>query len=150
MALFATLNDLALRLPGTATSSAGLTAKQSAQGTMLLQSATDVITDAVDRDATWANALSPVPAVLRAVCLEVVARVMQNPDGARSQSETLGQWSYATSYTDAAHGFGLTDREVALCRRAVLGQTCGSAHLESVVGNFEDVGDDIITGWIGG
>lgn len=147
---FATLDELALRLPGAATTAADLTPKQAAQGQMLLETVTDLIITAVDRDVEWAATLNPIARELRAVCLEAVARVMQNPGGARSESETLGAHSYATSYTDGAHGLDLTDREIALCRRAVLGQTSGSAHIDSILrpGNVGEIVPPI-TGWIG-
>lgn len=147
---FATLDELALRLPGATTTATDLTPKQAAQGQMLLETVTDLIITAVDRDADWAATLNPIARELRAVCLEAVARVMQNPGGARSESETLGAHSYATSYTDGAHGLDLTDREIALCRRAVLGQTSGSARVDSILrpGNVGEIVPPI-TGWIG-
>ncbi len=122
--MFASLNDLAVLL-GNA-SSANLTDAQAAQGTMLLELATGVLTGALGKDDDWAAALDPVPAALRLVCLAMVAPVMQNPGGARSESETLGAYSHSTSYTDDAHGLGeLTTAWLAMCRRAVYGR--GSA-----------------------
>jgi hypothetical protein len=128
---FASLDDLALRL-GFA-SAADLTAAQVAQGEMLLLAASGLIVDAVDRDDAWAAALTTVPAVLRAVCLEMVARVMQNPSGVRSQSETLGQHSRSASFTDNAHGLTLTDAEERMCRRTAIGATSGSAYVDSII-----------------
>lgn len=128
---FATLDELALRLGKTG--SGDLTAAQSAQGAMLLELVTGLIVDAVDRDDTWAATYSPVRRELRAVTLEAVARVMQNPSGARSESETLGQYQHSASYTDHAHGLELTEAEARMCRRAVIGQTSGSACLQSTL-----------------
>lgn len=127
---FATLDELALRLGTTGASE--LTAAQAAQGHMLLELVTGLIIDAVDRDDTWA-ATAVIRRELRAVCLEATARVMQNPSGARSESEQLGQYQRSASYTDHAHGLELTDAEIRMCRRAVIGQVSGSAYLESVL-----------------
>ena len=139
---FATLDDLALRLPGTATTGDGLTAKQQAQGELLLDLATGLVTDAVGKDADWADALDPVPAVLRAVTLEAVARVMQNPAGVRSESKQLGQYQHSASFTDDAHTLALTDREARLCRQAVHGRLTGSARVGSIADRLRSS-----TGW---
>lgn len=125
LVVFATLDQLALRLGKS--SSADLTAAQQAQGDSLLELVTALITAAVDQSMEWAAALTPVPAVLRGVCLEAVARVMQNPSGARSESEQLGAYQHSQSFTDNAHGLVLTDAEVMLCRRAVHGRLSGSS-----------------------
>lgn len=145
---FATLDELALRLPGAAVSAAELTDKQAAQGQMLLESVTDLIIDEVDRDAEWAATLDPIPRALRAVCLEAVARVMQNPGGARSESETLGVHQHSVSYTDGAHGLELSDRESRLCRLAVIGQLSGSAAVDSIATTVADRAG-AIDGWVG-
>lgn len=118
-ATFATIDDLAHRLG--LTSAADFTAAQSAQGLMFLVLASGLIIQAADKDAAWANALTTIPVLLRAVCLEVCARVMSNPTGARSESETLGAYQHASSYADGSHGMWLTDREVLLVRRVVFG-----------------------------
>lgn len=130
---FATLDELALRLPGPALSAEDLSEKQQAQGTMLLTLATSAIADAAGKDDEWVAGLTEVPPVLRAVCLEMVARTMVNPGGARSESETLGQYSHSTSFTDAAHSLALTDREAMLVRRAVHRRLSGSSRPGSLV-----------------
>lgn len=147
MATFATLADLAVRL-GKPTSG-DLTAIQQAQGNLLLNLATELIIEAVDRDDTWAAALPAVPVLLRAVTLEVVARVMQNPAGARSESETLGQYQRSQSFSDLANtGLMLTDAEVLLCRRAVIGVTSGSARTDSLAAIVADNLPNTLTGLI--
>lgn len=116
-AIFATLDDLAMRL-GYLTS-ADFTAKQVAQGTMLLELASGLIRDEAGRSAEWV----PIPSsvTLRAVVLEMVARVMTNPTGARSESETLAAYQHSVSYSDGASGLYLTDREMQLVRAAAGG-----------------------------
>lgn len=136
MADFATLNDLAIRL-GRVTSG-DLTTAQTAQGNMLLTIATDLIIDAVDRDRDWAAGLVEVPVVLRAVCLEVCARVMTNPAGVRSENEALGAHSHAVSYPDGAGALYLTDRERKLVRGAASVALSGSATLLSLADTIAD------------
>lgn len=120
----ATLDELALRLGRTPEPDGSM---------LLLQLATGLIVDAVGRDDEWLQALTPIPAILRAVCLEMVARVLTNPSSARSESETLGQYMHSVSFIDGAHGLWLTDAEAQLCRRTVLRFTSGSAKVDSIV-----------------
>jgi hypothetical protein len=122
---FATLDELAVRLGKE--SAEDFTAAEAAQGTLLIALATGIITDEVGKDAEWAAALDPVPATLRGVCLEMVARVMTNPTGARSESETLGQYQHSASYTDGAHGLAFDDAWSMMCRRVVYGRLSGSS-----------------------
>lgn len=129
MTTFATIDELAIRLGKTG--AGDLTAAQAAQGAMLLELVTGMIVSVVGHDDTWATALDPVPVILRAVCLEAAARVMTNPSGARSQSETLGAYQHAESFTDNGHGLLLTDVEIALCRGA-LGSASGSVQIPSM------------------
>lgn len=131
MANFATLTELAIRLGRVDDSE--LTASQHAQGTQLLETATALILDAIGRDAAWLDDQDPAPAVPRAVCLEMCARVMMNPANVRSEGETLGQHQHSVSYSDGHGLLYLTDRELRLCRRAALGVGSGSAYVDSLV-----------------
>ncbi len=140
---FATLAELALRL-GKA-SPDDLTAAQRAQGEFLLEMATGLIVETVDKTDAWAQALDPIARVLRAVCLEATARAMQNPSGVSSESETLGAYSHTSRYEFTSRtgpvGLGLTDDESRLCRRAVYGtNTAGPRFRPGVV-------DDVIELW---
>lgn len=141
---FATLDQLATLL-GKA-GAADLTTEEAALGALLLTLASGLIIDAVGKDEAWAIALGPIPSVLRAVCLAAAKRVMDNPTGVRSQSETLGQHSYSSSYTDGAHGLMLTDYETTLVRRAVIGRLSGSATVCSLATEMADRYE--IDGWI--
>ncbi len=139
---FATLDQLALVLGKLDASD--FTAAQAAQGAMLLELATDNITEGVGRTAAWAQTLSPIPAIVRSVCLAAVARVMRptlnNPDGVSSQSETLGAWSHTTRYGENGTSAGAvapddldpTEAEIRKCRRAILGTLSGSAYVDSL------------------
>lgn len=120
----ATLDELALRLGYT---------PNAAEATMLLEMATGLIVDAVGRDEEWLSTLAPIPTVLRAICLEMVARVLANRTSARSESETLGQYQHSVSFTDGAHGLALTDSEILLARRTVLTYTSGSSRVDSLI-----------------
>lgn len=130
MATFATITELAVRLGRVNESE--LTAAQQAQADLLLELATGLITQAVDRDTAWQDALTPVPVLLRAVCLEMCARVMTNPSGVRSEGETVGSYQHNVSYTDGSHLLMLTDSETLLVRRAVHSATSASAAVESL------------------
>ncbi len=126
---FATLDQLALVLGKT--DATDFTAAQAAQGAMLLELVTDNITEGVGKTAAWAQTLSPIPAIVRSVCLAVVARVMRptlnNPDGVSSQSETIGAYSHTTRFGEngavavAPDGLDPTEDELRKCRRAVWG-----------------------------
>lgn len=124
--MFATIDELARRLG--MVDAGELSAGQVAQGTMLLRLMTSVIAQEVGRTEAWVATVNPIPAILRAVCLEAVARVMQNPSGARSESETLGQWSHSTNYTDKAHGLLLTAAESRLVCQEVWGTASATTH----------------------
>lgn len=130
MANFATRTDLAVRLGRN--DDTELTTAQQAQADLLLTLATGIVTDAVGKDTAWADALTPVPGVLRAVTIEMVARVMHNPMGVRSEMQQLGSAQHSVSFADGAHGLFLTDDEARLCRRAVLGPMSGSVQLGSL------------------
>jgi hypothetical protein len=125
-----------------------LTAAQSAQGQMLLELGTDLIVEAVDRDIAWAASLNPIPRRLRAVCLAYASRVLRNPMAASSLSESLGAYSHTTRFESGSGsvpvgGLELSEAEVRLCRRAVLGGLSGSAcvpSLASVVADQRGVG----------
>lgn len=145
MANLATLTELAVRL-GRIDADA-LSTQQQAQGTQLLGTATDLILEAVNRDTDWLDDLDPVPRVLRAVCIEVAARVMTNPAGVRTEGETLGQHQHSVSYAEGAGLLYLTDRELRLCRRVALGAGSGSAVLESLATTIAAVTPEPMTGY---
>lgn len=123
MANFATLNELAVRLGRV--SSAELTAAQAAQGGLLLDLSSGLIREATGQAADWDP--DPIPTILRAVCLDVCRRVMTNPAGVRSESETLGVHQHAVSYPDGASDLYLTRIEEHLVRQAVHGRSSGTS-----------------------
>lgn len=127
VATFASTSDITTRLDRT------LTAGQQAQVALLLAAATTVISDAADKSDSWAATLNPVPQILRFVCIELVCRAMDNPEGLEAFSEQLGAHRTSKSYRKAAQGAGilLTKTEELLVRRAVHGTTTGSAAVQS-------------------
>ena len=50
-----------------------------------------------------------MPSALRIASIEMVTRVMQNPQGARSVQETLSAYSHAETYSDTTATLSLTD-----------------------------------------
>lgn len=131
---FATTDDIAARLGRDS-----LTAAELSQATSLIEGATAVIAEAVDKDDAWVAALDPVPNVLRVVTVEAVVRAMANPSGLRSESEQLGSYQHSQSFRDDGGGFWLTTTERMLVRRAVWGALSGSSRPTGVVEQVYDV-----------
>lgn len=129
---FATTEELAARAGRTFTDAEVLQAEG------LLAAATAVISDAAGKTEAWAATLSPVPNMLRFLCIELANRVLANPDGLRSSSEQLGAYQNSRSFRDAAAGAGLllSTVEELLVRRTVYGRTTGSAKTESIVNDI--------------
>lgn len=129
---FCTPADIATRL------GRDLTEAEQATATMLCELVTDQVAAAVDEDADWAAALDPIPLPLRAIAIDVVHRVMRNPSGYSSTSETLGAYSYTQRYgsdsgdAGAAGGFTLTPAEARRVRRAVFGASVASIEVASI------------------
>lgn len=126
---FATPEDIATRF------GRELSAIEAATAEWLLDGATAAIAQAADKDDAWAENLSPVPKILRSLCVELARRAMSNPEGLRSMSEQLGAYQHSRSFRDAAAGgdITLTDIEERLVRRTVYGRTSGSAKVGSVL-----------------
>lgn len=114
MADFATLDQLAIRLGRMSEDS--LTDAQRAQGELLLSLVSGLIRGTAGKAFDWDP--SPASVVLRAIALEAAARVMTNPAGVRSESETLGAHQHAVSYPDGHGDVYLTAREAKLVRGA--------------------------------
>lgn len=130
---FATPQDIATRL------GRDLEAIPAAMADQLLDAATAVIAEAAGRDDTWAETVDPVPAMLRFVAIEVVARAMANPNGVRSESEQLGTYQHSQAFRDDGGGLWLTTTERLLVRRAVYGTLSGSSRPTGVVEEVYDV-----------
>lgn len=130
---FATASDFADIRLGRA-----LTDAETTQVEGLLGMAAAAIADACGKDLDWAAALDPVPPMLRILSMEIVARVIQNPQGLRSGSVSLGAYSRSGTYADGAGGFALTALEERLARRAVFGANTGSSRPASTASEVYD------------
>lgn len=128
---FAQPSDVAARMGVTFTST------QATQCDALLPQVALAIAAELDQDDAWLEDLTEAPTALFVTSVEAVTRVMQNPRGARSSSRTLGSFSETNSFADAAATLELTDREVLLCRRAVLGDT-GSSRPDTIINELID------------
>lgn len=125
---FATIADITGRL------GRDLTAAEADQVDVLLELASDLLNEAVGQDRDWAEALTDVPAPLRTITVEVVARVLLNPAGVASVTETLGAYSHTERFDGAAVaglGLFLTADEERRARRAVNGATFSAVTLET-------------------
>jgi hypothetical protein len=119
-----------------------LSATEAATAEMLIEAATGEIAAAADKTDAWADDLTPVPRIIKFICIEAVHRVMSNPKSLRSQSETLGAFQHSESYqADSAAGSAihLTEREVLMVRREVYGRTSGSGRAESTASEIHDL-----------
>lgn len=136
---FATAADIAGRL------GRDLTDAETTQVATLLPLATGRIAAAVGQDAAWAADLSPIPDAIRGVTIEMTVRVLLNPAGAQSFSETLGQHQYSANFGDgAAVGLMLSSDERRQVRRAVRGSSFASVTLETPYsGDVEDEQPDL-------
>lgn len=105
---------------------------------LLLDLATAEIVAQVGKTDAWAVTLAPVPQVLRAICVEMVARVMANPTGARSQTEQLGSYQHSESYSDSGHTLEMTASERLRARAAVYGATTASARATSLIDDIAE------------
>ena len=132
---FATTTDIADRLGRTLTSGE----EQSVE--LLLDLATGVIAEAAGEDDAWAAALTPVPTLLRAVCIELTCRALANPNSLESLAEGLGQHNYQARFRE--YGLWLSEHEEALVRRAAGSTTSGSVLVKSIVGKADTVNEDL-------
>lgn len=125
----ATSADVAARMGIT------FTDEQSDQCDLLLVSATALVADAVGQDDDWAAALSPVPAVVKAITIECVRRAMVNPGGLTQQSRQLGAFQQSESYRRDSGELMLTNVEARALRRAVHGASAstGSPRVGSII-----------------
>lgn len=129
---FATTEDIATRLGRT------LNAVEAATTSMLLDHATGLILNALGK-----TTLSPTPVVVWSVCVEAVTRVLLNPAGVRSESETLGAHSHSASFTAPMGALGalqLTQEEELRVRRAVFGTNTGSARPGGIIDDVLEEG----------
>src|SRR4051794_7167844 len=108
---FATADNVRRRL-----GRGSLTSDQTTQAEMLLDAAATAILDAVDKTGAWADAQDTLPAAFKDISIELVARVMLNPAGARSTSRQLGAFQESTSFRDGMGSLELTDSEEARAR----------------------------------
>lgn len=109
---------------------------------LLIESAMAVIAVEAGKSWDWADSLpEPVHPLLRAVCIEVVARVMENPEQLHSFSEQLGAHQQAKAFRRGGEGGDLTlsDRESRLVRLAINGTLAAYSRADTLADRL--VGD---------
>lgn len=125
---FATSTDVAKRL------GRELTSSEEDQVGLLLDLATAAVANAADLTDAEASALTPVPTVIRGFCIELTCRALANPSGLFSKSEQIGSYSYTHNFNrDVSSAMALSDIEVLVIRRTLLGSNSGSARAENVL-----------------
>ena len=134
MSAFATAADVGTRLLRE------LTDAEEAAVELVLDDITSQIIAEVGRDEDWANELDPVPAYLKAICVEKAISAIANPSNLASSSETLGAHSFSQTFPRAGDGGAiLSDDECRRVREAVYGSGIASPRMESVL---DDIGLD--------
>lgn len=130
---FATKTDMETRL------SRSFDDAESALAELLVESAMAVIATEVGKPWEWAAEMpDPVHPLLRAVCIEVVARVMENPEQLHSYSEQLGAHQESKAFRRSGEGgdLFLTDRESRLVRFAINGTLAGYSRANTLVDRY--------------
>lgn len=137
MAHFATTLDLETRL------GRSFDEAESDLSDLLIESAMAVIAVEAGKSWEWAESLTEVHPLLRAVCIEVAARVMQNPEQLHSHSEQLGAHQESKAFRRGGEGgdLFLTDRETRLVRFAVNGTLAGYARAGTLVDRIVPEGE---------
>lgn len=134
---FATLQDVATRL------GRSLTTPESNLAEYIIETTTGLIVEAVGRDLAWADALDPVPATLKAICVEKAIAVGTNPNQLATHTEELGVARETRTFRPGGGTAGSTQPDIYLtadeerrARRAIGGPASRSVVLPSVVDNF--------------
>lgn len=117
---FATESDVAARL------GRDLADNERAIVTYLLPAAQALVAGAAGKSEQWAETLNPVPVLLKILAVEVIVRVLGNPDGVARTSEQLGEYQHSTSFRDASGLLELTPREEQLASSTVNGRSATS------------------------
>lgn len=137
---FATSQDVETRV------GRDLTTAEIGQAGQLLDAATAIMAEAAGKDDEWAADLDPVPQVLKTVCIEIVARVIDNPSNLDSFRESIGAYSYSK---DFRAGYLMpTPPERDLIRRVVGTATTGSPRMDSYIKDIFPLYADKPTEWI--
>lgn len=129
---FCTVADVATRLGRT------LTENEASSAAMFCELVTGEIAAAVDKGADWPATLEDIPSPLRSIALDVVSRLLLNPTGLSSTSETLGAYSYTQRFgadtmpQAVGSGVSLTAAEKRRVRRAVFGASVDSIEVASI------------------
>lgn len=124
---FATADDVATRL------GRALTAAEIALSEYVIASVTGQIVTIAGRDAAWATALTDVPPIVKALCVEKAIAVGSNPSGLQAHSEQLGQASENKTFRRRdLPEILLTPEEELLVTEALYGSG-GSVPVESAV-----------------
>lgn len=122
---FATTSDVQTRIGRT------LTTAETNQASQLLVAATSIIAQAGGKDDDWVDELETTPQILKTICIEMVARVVDNPANLDSFRETIGSYSYSK---DFRAGYLMpTPPERDLIRQVIGTPSTASPRIESVL-----------------
>lgn len=136
---FATTGDVATRL------GRALTTAETAMAAQVIELVTGEIALVLGEDAAWAEALTPVPAYFKGLCIDKVLKVGTNPNLVQSISEQLGAHATSKTFPQGVGGVALTPDEIRQVRRVYSGSSFKSLTLEtpysgdSAVFDFDDL-----------
>lgn len=137
---FATSQDIETRV------GRDLTTAELAQAGQLLDAATAIMAEAAGKDDDWADELSPVPQILKTVCIEIVSRVLDNPSNLDSFRESIGAYSYSK---DFRAGYLMpTPAERDLIRRVAGTPTTASPRVKSFIEDIFPLHAEKPTQWM--
>lgn len=131
---FATTEDIETRL------GRSFADGEEAMAEALIEGATALIVLEVDKDDDWAEALDPVPGVLKWTVIEMARRALLNPGAVAGFTEQLGSYSHTQNFPRDAESIGLalSGTEALLVRRAVHGRNTTSVAVRSEVDDYTE------------
>lgn len=133
---FATVDDVAIRL------GRGLTSAEEAMAEMVLDSVTGLIAEVAGQDDVWAEALDPVPAYYKVLCVEKVITVGSNPNGYAALSEQLGAYQVSKTFQRSQDiGLFLSEYEERMVRRIANNAVSGSTRVPALLHDTSVVED---------
>lgn len=132
---FATTQDVADRMART------LSDAEDAAAELVIEVVTGLIATEAGQNAAWADELEPVPAYLRALCIEKATGVIANTENLANYSRTLGAYSESKTFPRSTDGgIVLTEAEGRMVRAAVYGSAIASPRVGSYLDDIYDCG----------
>lgn len=128
MVAFATADDVATRL------ALDLSDEQEAAAAFVIEIVTGLIAELAGESPASAEALDPVPAYYRALCVEKAVGAIANPENLAATSESLGAYSRSATFPRSQDvGIFLTEYEEQMVRRIANNKVSASTRTHSLL-----------------